>query len=263
MNRIATLALAAIFTSMMAHGQDVPDRLCGYIEFPFRYSETHRHYYPVAPQLAKRGRPYGSLDVTRADSITRAPSADLNGNSQIVVAYAATFGRRDGAAYFGTGTTFTLTPTPCQNEAPANEGYVCGATATLEGSNVVYDKHGNRAVSGETDDDTDYSWEIENASQESQAYRRCIGYVRADYPNYHPEHVEIRQGYPFCVASISVVPSELSFGLHNLQRHTFQGTLQGVRIGVSESRADWPYHNLQLTIYETQDNCPALPANGD
>ena len=263
MNRIATLALAAIFTSTMAHGQDVPERLCGYIEFPWRYSETHRHYYPVTPELAKRGRPYGSLDVTQATSIVQASSADLNGNSQVAVAYAATPRRTGGSWIFGKGRTFTLTPTPCQNEAPANEGYVCAATATLEGSGMLYDKHGNGAVYGETDDGTDYVWKIENASQESQAYRRCLGYVRADYPNYHPEQLEIRQGYPYCHADTYVVPSELSFGLHNLQRHTFQGTLQGVRIGVSESVANWPYLTLHLTIYETRDNCPALPANGD
>ena len=57
MNRIATFALAAIFTSTMAHGQDVPDRLCGYIEFHWRYSEAQGHYYRVTPQLAKRGAP--------------------------------------------------------------------------------------------------------------------------------------------------------------------------------------------------------------
>ena len=269
MNRIATLALAAIFTSTMAHGQDVPDRLCGYIEFPWRYSEAQGHYYEVTPQLAKRGRPYGSLDVTQAQSIVQASSADLNGNSQVVVSY------RDG-------TLFTLTPMPCGSEAPPSDGYVCAATARLFHSQAgaVYDRHG---MGFDDHEQIEHFWELEDFFNDAhpdtmRARRECLDYARADYPGIynvwlrpHPS----QDGLGFCEARVAVkgesingydgtiVEPRWSSGLHNLGHHPFQGTLQGARFGLGGG-IGWGFNSGDwLTFYETRDNCPALPTNGD
>ena len=254
MNRIATLALAAIFTSMMAHGQDVPDRLCGYIEFPFRYSEAQGHYYRVTPQLAKRGRPYGSLDVTQAQSIVQASSADLNGNSQVVVSY------RDGSQ-------FTLTPMPCGSEAPPNDGYVCATvTQTYPGDAIEYDRHGMAFDHAEYERLRDAgNWHFFDAGR-----AECLDYVRADYPNADSRYIgfHVWEGNGYCWFTGNTVwgasiepqpPAESVTGLHNLARYQFQGTLQGGRVGLGAGFD--VYH--RITHYETQDNCPALPANGD
>ena len=267
MNRVATLALAAIFTSTMAHGQDVPDRLCGYIEFPYRYSEAQGHYYHVTPQLAKRGRPYGSLDVTQAQSIVQASSADLNGDSQVVVSYR-------------NYTPFTLTPMPCGSEAPPNDGYICAAAATLLGGDFgpVYDRHGMRFDDHEQ---IEHFWELEdifdNAHPDTiRARRECLDYARADYPGIHNRAAYLqfhpsRDGLYFCEVEVLAagdrdddgyfVEPRWSSGLHNLGHHLFQGTLQGVRFGFGTS--GYGGGGRWLTFYETRDNCPALPTNGD
>lgn len=262
MNRIATLALAAIFTSTMAHGQDVPDRLCGYIEFPFRYSEAQGHYYRVTPHLAKRGRPYGSLDVTQALSIVQASSADLNGNSQVVVHY--------GRGYY------TLTPTPCGSEAPPNDGYVCAAvTEAHRGDLTEYDRHGMAFDYAESERLRDAgNWHFFDAGR-----AECLDYVRADYPNADGRYVgfDVWEGNSYCRFAGSMawgsfidpqwptltrhrLDAESVTGLHNLARYQFQGTLQGGRVGIG---AGFDVYDRFITHYETRDNCPALPTNGD
>ena len=276
MQRIfATLALAAAaFTSTMAHGQDVPDRLCGYIEFPWRYSEAQGHYYHVTPQFAKRGRPYGSLDVTQAHSIVPAPSADLNGDSQVVVSYRSV-----------SQPQITMTPMPCGSEAPPSDGYVCAATTGLERiDGAYYDRHGMRF---DDEEQIEHFWELEDAYDDAhpdtmRARRECRDYARADYPGISGRGPIVRGGYAgthmgrahfdsnplrfYCVA-VAWVKGEWGYdgpfverwssGLHNLGRHPFQGTLQGARFGFGSGGRQW------LTFYETQDNCPTLPANGD
>ena len=272
MNRIATLALAAIFTSTMAHGQDVPERLCGYIEFPYHYSEAHDHYYQVTPQLAKRGRPYGSLDVAEAQSIVPAPNADLNGNSQVVVSYADHPHESDihARGYY------TLTPTPCESEAPPNDGYVCAAKSLLTRNGIAYDRHG--VVIGDRHGWLEEQIELERLwpSENRLAERECLNHVRADHPNVEPEKPYLwayrdrhGEGPYYCVLNV-LVAGRLSSGLHNLASYPFQGTLRGARIGVSPWDSN-PYGEdapsvieaPSIAIYETQDNCPALPANGD
>ena len=268
MNRIATLALAAIFTSTMAHGQDVPERLCGYIEFPYRYSEAQGHYYHVTPQLAKRGRPYGSLDVTQAYSIVPAPNADLNGNSQVVVSYRNHY------------PPFTLTPMPCGSEAPPSDGYVCAATTGLVGAGTVYDRHGMRFDDHEQ---IEHFWELEDIFNDAhpdtmRARRECLDYARADYPGIHNNWAHLQfhhqDGLYFCEVTVLAagdvdddghfVEPRWSSGLHNLGCHLFQGTLQGVRFGFGTSGyGDYTGGGRWLTFYETRDNCPALPSNGD
>jgi len=268
MNRAAVAAFAlaaAAFLSTMAHGQDVPDRLCGYIEFPYRYSESHDLYYRMARQQAKRGRPYVSLDATQAQSIVRAPSADLNGNDQVVVSY-------------GGRVSYTLTPAPCGNETPANNGYVCAATAELVAWTAEYDRHGTlvkefdsegvNVLIHEEDIDTSRYWEVENpfdfdAPDVSRASQQCLGYARADHPNIATEAVYLSGGYHMlCYAERFTVEPSSSSGLHNLGNHEFQGTLRGTRIGVSGLHDPdlWGYRPPSITIYETQDNCPTLPA---
>lgn len=273
MNCIATLALAAIFTSMMAHGQDVPDRLCGYIEFPFRYSEAQGHYYRVTPQLAKRGRPYGSLDVTQAQSIVQASSADLNGNSQVVVSYREIALAGQTLASHA-GSQFTLTPMPCGSEAPPNDGYVCAATAGLVPiRGPAYDRHGMRFDDHEQ---IEHFWELEDIFDDAhpdtiRATRECLDYARADYPGHRQPYLTYgpQDGLYFCEVTVwakgerdgdTFVEPRRSSGLHNLGHHLFQGTLQGVRFGFGGGAY---YFGTWLTFYETRDNCPALPTNGD
>ena len=125
----------------------------------------------------------------------------------------------------------------------------------------------------------EHFWELEDIFNDAhpdtiQARRECLDYARADYPGIHNAHLQFhpsQDGLYFCEVSVAVKGErgddgtfvEPRSGLHNLGHHLFQGTLQGVRFGVGGGDYLSYFDGSWLTFYETRDNCPALPTNGD